>query len=391
MARRHSPSHNIRFAVHWLLLMGAILLMSTSVTAQRSPSLQVQPFGTTTDGQDVDEYILTNANGMEVRIITYGGIITSVQVPDRSGNFTNVVLGFDNLSDYETKSPYFGSITGRYANRIANARFTLDGEEYELAPNDGPNSLHGGVEGFDNKVWEAQPIESNDEVGVSLHYLSPDGEEGYPGNLDVTVVYNLTKDNELRMEYSATTDAPTVVNLTNHAYFNLGGEGTGHIYDHILWIDADRYTPVDQTLIPTGELASVEGTPFDFRIVKPLAPGQRSNHEQIVLARGYDHNFVLNREDLSDNSMMIAARIADPVSGRVLEVWTTEPGLQFYAGNFLDGTLVGTGGNLYRQSDGFALETQHFPDSPNHPDFPSTVLRSGEKYETTTIYRFTTA
>jgi aldose 1-epimerase len=364
--------------------------MSNSPSAQRSSSVHVHPFDPTKDGQAVDEYVLTNANDMEVRIITYGGTITSVRVPDRSGNVTNVVLGFDNLSDYETRSPYFGCITGRYANRIARARFTLDSQEYQLEANDGLNALHGGVEGFDNQVWEAESIESNGEVGVSLRYLSPDGEEGYPGNLAATVVYTLTNDNSLRIDYSAVTDKPTVINLTNHTYFNLGGEGTGDVYDHVLWINADRYTPVNETLIPTGELASVEGTPFDFRIAKPLHPGQRSNHEQIVIARGYDHNFVLNREDLTDNSMMLAARISDPTSGRVLEVWTMEPGLQFYAGNFLDGTLVGTGGHLYRQSDGFALETQHFPDSPNQPDFPSTVLRPGETYETTTIYRFTT-
>ncbi len=364
--------------------------MFTSVNAQNS-SIEVHPFGTTADGQAVDEYVLTNANGMEARIITYGGTITSIRVPDRDGNLTNVILGFDNLADYETRSPYFGSITGRYANRIAKARFTLDDQAYELAANNGVNSLHGGVVGFDNKVWEAESVRGDGEVGVSLHYLSADGEEGYPGNLDVTVVYTLTNDNALRMEYAGTTDAPTVVNLTNHAYFNLQGEGTSDIYDHILWIDANRYTPINKTLIPTGELAPVEGTPFDFRIPKPLGHGQRSNHEQIVAGRGYDHNFVLNREDLTDNSMMIAARISDPDSGRVLEVWTTEPGLQFYAGNFLDGTLVGSSGHIYRQSDGFALETQHFPDSPNQPNFPSTVLRPGETYQTTTIYRFAVA
>jgi aldose 1-epimerase len=300
----------------------------------------------------------------------------------------NVTLGFTDLEDYETRSPYFGNITGRYANRIANATFSLDGEDYTLAANNGPNSLHGGVEGFDNKVWEAEAVEGDGEVGVSLHYLSPDGEEGYPGNLDVTVVYTLTDTNELRMEYTATTDAPTVVNLTNHAYFNLAGEGEGSIYDHILMIDSDRYTPVDETLIPTGELAPVEGTPFDFRIPKPIGPGQRSNHEQIVIGRGYDHNWVLNRESADDTSMMLAARAYDPASGRFLEVWTMEPGLQFYAGNFLDGTLLGPSGHLYRQSDGFALETQHFPDSPNQPDFPSTVLEPGDTYQTTTIYKF---
>jgi aldose 1-epimerase len=376
-----------RFALLTLLLFSFTMSMASA----QGGSVDVQPYGTTADGKDVDEYTLTNANGMEVKIITYGGTITSIRVPDRNGEMANVTLGFDNLADYETRSPYFGNITGRYANRIANATFTLDDTEYTLAANNGPNSLHGGEEGFDNKVWEAEVIEGDGEVGVSLHYLSPDGEEGYPGNLDVTVVYTLTDDNEIRMDYTATTDAPTVVNLTNHAYFNLAGEGTGSIYDHVLMIDADRYTPVDETLIPTGELAEVEGTPFDFRLPKVIGPGQRSSHEQIVLGRGYDHNFVLNREDPEDGVMMLAARVYEPESGRVLEVWTTEPGIQFYAGNFLDGTLIGPSGHLYRQSDGFALETQHYPDSPNQPDFPSTVLRPGETYQTTTIYKFAVA
>jgi aldose 1-epimerase len=364
-----------------------VMLLSVSVLAQAG-SIEVQSYGTTADGQEVDEYTLTNANGMEVKIITYGGIITSIRVPDRNGELANVTLGFDNLGDYETRNPYFGNITGRYANRIANAQFTLDDTEYTLAANNGVNTLHGGTVGFDKRVWEATTVEGDGEVGLELTYLSPDGEEGYPGNLEVTVTYTLTDDNEIRMDYAATTDAPTVVNLTNHAYFNLAGEGTGSIYDHILMIDADRYTPVDATLIPTGELAPVEGTPFDFRAPKPIGPGQRSSHEQIVLGRGYDHNFVLNRDDMEDTSMMLAARVYEPDSGRFLEVWTTEPGIQFYAGNFLDGTLIGTSGHLYRQSDGFALETQHFPDSPNQPDFPSTILRPGETYETTTIYKF---
>jgi aldose 1-epimerase len=325
-----------------------------------------------------------------VRIITYGGIVTSVRVPDRDGNMANINLGFDNLADYETKNPYFGCITGRYANRIANATFTLHGKQYTLAANDGPNSLHGGNRGFNKRVWKAQQANGDGEVGVSLHYLSRDGEEGYPGNLDVTVVYALTDDNELRMDYSATTDAPTVVNLTNHNYWNLLSEGSGTIYDHILWVDADRYTPINKTLIPTGELAPVEGTPFDFRLPKPIGPGQRSSFEQIVLGRGYDHNFVLNRDE-GDTSMMLAARVIEPASGRVLEVWTDQPGLQFYAGNFLDGTLIGASGHLYRQSDAFALETQHYPDSPNQPDFPSTELRPGETYQTTSIYKFLVA
>lgn len=377
-------------------LFGILMLFLTlglwavyPLTAQGA-GIDVQPFGTTTDGQDIDQYTLTNANGVSVSIITYGGIVTSVIVPDRYGNMANINLGFDNLADYQTRNPYFGCITGRYANRIANATFELDGNTYTLAANNGPNSLHGGAVGFDKRVWEATPVEGDNEVGVSFHYLSPDGEEGYPGNLDVTVVYTLTDDNELRMDYTATTDAPTVVNLTNHNYWNLAGEGQGTIYDHILWVDADRYTPVDATLIPTGELAPVEGTPFDFRLPKPIGPGQRSSFEQIVLGRGYDHNFVLNRDE-GDTSMMLAARVHEPESGRVLEVWTDQPGLQFYAGNFLDGSLIGPSGHLYRQSDAFALETQHYPDSPNQPDFPSTVLRPGETYQTTTIYRFAVA
>lgn len=346
-----------------------------------------QPYGTTAEGQPVEIYTLTNARGMEVKIITYGGAITSIRVPDRNGVMANVALGFNDLRDYETRSPYFGAITGRFANRIANAKFTLDGKEYSLAVNDGTNSLHGGILGFDNRVWEAAATEGPHAVSLVLRYVSPDGEEGYPGTLDTTVVYTLTDSNELRIDYTATTDAPTVVNLTNHSYFNLAGNGAGTIYDHILMIAAERYTPINASLIPTGELAPVAGTPFDFRLPKAIAPGQRSGHEQILLARGYDHNFVL-RDDFNDKSLMLAARVYEPTTGRVMEVFTTEPGVQFYAGNFLDATLVGSYGGLYRQCDGFCLETQHFPDSPNQPNFPSTVLRPGETFESTTVYQF---
>jgi aldose 1-epimerase len=321
---------------------------------------------------------------MEVKIITYGGIITSIRVPDRDGNMANVTLGFDNFKDYETRNAYFGTITGRYANRIAKGKFTLNGKEYTLALNDGTNTLHGGMSGFDKQVWAS--IRNAD--GLKLTYRSVDGEEGYPGNLDVKVVYSLTEDNGLRIDYTAITDQPTVVNLTNHALFNLAGEGSGTIHDHILMIAADHYTPVNASLIPTGELAPVQGTPFDFLIPKPIAPGQRSNHKQIVLGRGYDHNWVLNRPSFEDTSLMLAARVYEPGSGRLMEVWTTDPGIQFYAGNFLNATLVGTSGRIYRQSDGLALETQHFPDSPNQPNFPSTVLNPGETYATTTIYKF---
>lgn len=346
-----------------------------------------QFYGSTADGQHVDQYTLTNHHEVEVKLITYGGIITSLRAPDRHGRLANITLGFDNLADYESKSPYFGCIIGRYGNRIANGKFSLGETVYTLATNDGPNTLHGGLKGFDKVVWDAEEVTQDGVQGVELSRVSPDGEEGYPGTLEVRVSYFLTDDNELRIHYHAQTDKPTIVNLTNHAYFNLQGEGAGSIYDHILMIDADHYTPVDDTLIPTGDIASVAGTPFDFRVPKAIGFGQRSNHEQIVIAQGYDHNFVLNRRD-DDKSLKLAARMYDPVSGRILEVITTEPGLQFYSGNFLDATLVGSSGQLYRQSDGFALETQHFPDSPNKPHFPSTVLQPNEIYESTTIYKF---
>jgi len=343
-------------------------------------------YGRTKDGRTVEAYTLRNAAGMEVKCISFGGILTSISVSDRQGGFANVALGFDNFAQYEAEHPYFGAITGRYANRIGGGAFALDDVDYRLFKNDGENSLHGGEVGFDKRIWTV----SESDSALELSYRSPDGEEGYPGNLDVNVRYSLSEGNALQIDYAALTDAPTVVNLTNHSYFNLMGEGEGTIYDHILTLHADHYTPTDARQIPTGEKAPVDGTPFDFRQPKTIGSGQRSSHPQIIAAQGYDHNFVLNRAGLSDGELGLAARVYEPVSGRVLEVWTTEPGLQFYAGNFLDATLVGSSGRLYRQSDGFALETQHFPDSPNKPEFPSTVLRPGQRFESTTEYRFST-
>ncbi len=343
------------------------------------------PFGTLPDGTAVDLFTLTNAQGVEVRAITYGGIIVSIRVPDREGRLDDVVLGYDTLDGYVARNPYFGCITGRYANRIAKARFTLEGRTYRLAANDGPNHLHGGVRGFDKVVWRGEPLQEADRVGVVFSRTSPDGEEGYPGTLDVRVTYALTDANELRVEYEATTDKPTPVNLTQHTYFNLKGEGSGDVLGHVLAIDADRYTPVDETLIPTGALEPVDGTPFDFRTPAPIGARIAADHEQIRRGRGYDHNFVLRR---AGDGLVRAARVVEPTTGRTLEVWTTEPGLQFYSGNFLDGTIRGKGGHVYGHRSGFCLETQHFPDSPNQPQFPSTILRPGERYHSTTVFRF---
>ena len=350
-----------------------------------TPSLSQSSFGTTPTGDSVTLYTLTNRQGVEARIMNFGGVVVSLKVPDRNDSLADVVLGFDELEPYLESAPYFGAIVGRYGNRIANGKFTLDGTEYNLAQNNGPNHLHGGLKGFDKVLWQAKPVEADSSVGLILNYRSADGEEGYPGALSVTVEYILTNNNELRIEYEATTDAPTVVNLTNHSYFNLAGQNQGPILDHEMMINADRFVPIDSTSIPLGPLASVEETPMDFN--QPTKIGERINndHPQLVNGTGYDHCWVLNK---SGDELSQAAAVHEPTSGRVMEVFTTEPGVQFYSGNFLDGSLPGKEGAVYGRRTGFCLETQHFPDSPNQSDYPSTELRPGEKYQTTTVYKF---
>lgn len=372
-----------------LTLIGCLSMpMTEGNAAGMAKAMEKKAFGATPDGKTADLYVLTNKNGMEVSITNYGGIVVSVKVPDRQGKLGDVVLGFDTLDGYVADKSYFGALIGRYGNRIGGAKFSIDGATYTLAKNNGENVLHGGIIGFNKMLWEAGDVSKGDEPALELKYTSKDGEEGFPGNLMTTVVYTLTNKNELKIEYSATTDKKTVVNLTNHSYFNLAGPGSGDVLKYVLQLHADKFTPVDSGLIPTGELRSVEGTPFDFR--KPKAIGARidADDEQIKLGRGYDHNFVLTKEKQSGPTL--AARVEEPKTGRVLEVWTTEPAVQFYTANFLDGTVHGKGGIAYGRRTAFCLETQHFPDSPNKPSFPSTLLSPGQRYHTITIYRFLT-
>ncbi|HPT99356.1 MAG TPA: aldose epimerase family protein [Armatimonadota bacterium] len=346
-----------------------------------------EPFGKTPEGTQVELFTLRSRNGCEARITNYGGIVVSLHVPDRSGELADVVLGYETLEGYLKSSPYFGCIVGRYGNRIGGARFTLDGKTYTLAANDGPNSLHGGVRGFDKVVWAAKVIPGEDGPALELRYTSPDGEEGFPGTLAVRAVYSLGDDNALRLSFEAKTDKPTVCNLTHHSYFNLAGQGKGDILGHEMMIAGSHITPVDSTLIPTGELLPVAGTPFDFTRPRPIGERIDQEEEQLAFAGGYDHNWVL---DKPAGALGLAARVCEPASGRVLECWTTEPGIQFYAGNFLDGTIVGKGGQVYRRRYGFCLEPQHFPNSPNQPRFPTVVLRPGQVYRSAMEYRFRT-
>lgn len=381
--RRLTMTFSLAFTLISMLWAGMAMSKGGSL---KNGSWKKTTFGKTPDGRQVDLYLLTNKKGVEVAITNFGGAVVSVKVPDRTGKIADVVLGYDSLDGYVNDKSYFGALVGRYANRIAHGQFSLDGVTYKLAKNNGENSLHGGIKGFNKAVWDAKEIASKEGPALQLNYLSKDGEEGYPGNLKVQVVYTLTDANELKIDYSATTDKKTVLNLTNHSYFNLAGQGSSDILGHELMIQADRFTPVDAGLIPTGELRPVAGTPFDFRTKTAIGARISADDEQLKLGKGYDHNWVLTHTA----AFSLAARAVEPNSGRVLEVWTTEPGVQFYSGNFLDGTVHGKGGNVYGFRSGFCLETQHFPDSPNHPEFPSTVLNPGERYHSITAYKFST-
>jgi aldose 1-epimerase len=377
--------------MHAKIIVLTIILMFAAWTGCKQKSMQEsnqntmniikEDFGMLPDSTQVYLFTLTNTNGVEMKVTNYGGIITSLEVPDRNGQLADIVLGYDKLDGYLKDTPYFGAIVGRYGNRIAKGKFVLDGQEYTLAQNDGENTLHGGIRGFDKVVWDARELRDSASVGIRFHYLSKDGEEGFPGNLNVQVDYILTNNNELVIRYFATTDRATPINLTHHSYFNLKGAGNGTTLDHLMQIHASAYTVVNETLIPTGELRDVAGTPMDFNLPTPI--GERITQVGRE-PKGYDHNYVLSRPGPDH----VSARVTEPVTGRIMEVLTDQPGMQFYSGNFLNGSITGKQGKKYQQYSGFCLETQHFPDSPNQPAFPSTILRPGEVYESTTVYRF---
>jgi aldose 1-epimerase len=367
-----------------LLVFTSVLLPAQEMSAKHARGVQKKSFGTR-EGRPVNLYTLTNSHGVEVRAMNYGGIILSIRVPDRKGQLADIVLGHETLEGYIPNPPFLGAIVGRYANRIANGTFTLDGKTYTLPKNDGPNTLHGGVtRTFDKVVWDDEPLKGK-EPGVRFTYLSKDGEEGFPGNLTAKVSYTLTDDNELVIDYEATTDKATPINLSQHSYFNLAGEGSGDILNTELMLNADRFTPVDKNLIPTGELRAVKGTPFDFTTSTRIGARIEDPYDQMVLGHGYDHNFIINRKG---SGLELAARAYEPTSGRVLEVLTTQPAVQFYTGNFLDGTVTGKQGHVYKRRNAFCLETQHYPDSPNHPDFPLTILKPGQTFHEKTVFKF---
>jgi aldose 1-epimerase len=370
-------------ALSILTTLTIALLCGFGLKSKDNPKMNKEAFGKTPDGTPVELYTLTNEKGMEVKITNYGGIVVSIKTPDRNGKFDDVALGYDNLDAYVKRNPMFGAIVGRYANRIARAKFTLNGVEYNLARNNGENHIHGGPRGFDKQVWKGELFAQDRDVSLKLSYFSKDGDQNFPGNLSVTVTYTLTGKNELKIDYLATTDKDTIINLTNHSYFNLAGDGD--VLQHEIMINADRFTPIGPGSIPTGELREVKGTPLDF--LKPKAIGARidAKDEQLLLTRGYDHNYVLNHKP---GGLGLAAWVYEPRTGRVMEVLTTEPGVQFYTANNLDGSITGKGGRVYGSRTGLCLETQHFPDSPNKPQFPSVVLKKGGKYQTTTVYRF---
>jgi aldose 1-epimerase len=376
-----------RGTVTALLLASVVMVVFFCQGSEAKSKMQEQPFGKTEDGQAVDLYTLTNDKGMEVSITNFGATVVSIKVPDRNGKMADVVLGYDDLKGYETGTAFFGGTVGRYANRIAHGQFTLDGKVYHLPKNDGDNTLHGGLKSFNKHLWTAKDVSTSSAQALQLMYLSKDGEEGFPGNLTATVTFTLPAErNELRIDYGATTDKDTVVNLTNHSYFNLDGEGNGTILGAEVMLNAKQFTPIDATLIPTGELRNVQGTPFDFTKLTPIGTRINDDNEQIKFGKGYDHNWVIDRK--IPGSLTLAAEAYDPKSGRELQVLTTEPGVQFYTGNMLDGTIHGKGGKIYKRRYAFCLETQHFPDSPNHPNFPSTELKPGEHFHSTTIFRF---